>query len=268
MKQLIVPFLAFVLTSCSSSKSPTSATDRFFTFSSSGNVSFGYQPIDPIPVKLSFIDKDSITSRNSKLMNSLPDESMRLAIGETIGNMGVSFGPIKFGMKNNTYIVILDYIKYDTKPFKINYEDLIKPNVISSRPETGSLIVPVYVGVGLRLTATVTVREDGVDLNDFYGLGVAAQQKKITGTLVIQTLGVSGSSISSLIPMPSELNATTIQNAILSLGAIKAKMYEEDTQINPRIVGLYNSYVGSLSTNEFMSSFLTGEIIHKIERID
>ena len=268
MKKLIALILALVLYSCSSSQSKTSSDGKSYIFASTGNVSFGYQPIDPIPVKVLFIDKDSLTSKNTKLMNSLPDESMRLAIGESVGNMGISFGPIKFGMKNNTYIVILDYIKYDTKPFKINYEDLIKPNVLSSRPQTGSLIVPVYVGVGLRLTATVTVKENGVDLNDFYGLGVAAQQKKITGTLVIQTLGVSGSSISSLIPMPSELNATTIQNAILSLGAIKAKMYEEDTQINPRIVGLYNSYVGSLSTNEFMSSFLTGEIVHEIKKID
>lgn len=268
MKQLFLLILAIILTSCSSSKLSSTADNKFFTFSSSGNVSFGYQPIDPIPVKLTFLDKDSITTRNGKLMNSLPDESMRLAIGETIGNMGVSFGPIKYGMKNNTYIVILDYIKYNTQPFNINYEDLTNPNVISSRPDTGILIVPVYVGVGLRLTATVTVREHGVDLNDFYGLGVAAQQKKVTGTLVIQTLGVSGSSISSLLPMPSELNATTIQNAILSLGAIKAKMYEDDTQLNPRIVGLYNSYVGSLSTNEFMSSFLTGKIEHVIERIE
>jgi hypothetical protein len=264
MNRLFILLLAFLLHSCSSSKVTPSPDTKFFTFSSSGNISFGYQPIDPIPVKLSVVDTTSTTSKNTKLMNSLPDESMRLAIGEVIGNMGVSFGPIKFGVKNNTYIVILDYIKYDTKPFKINYEDLIKPNVVSTRPQTGSLIVPVYVGVGLRLTATVTVREDGVDLNDFYGLGLAAQQKKVTGTLVIQTLGVSGSSISSLIPMPSELNATTIQNAILSLGAIKAKMYEEDTQITPRIVGLYNSYVGSLSTNEFMSSFLTGDITHKV----
>lgn len=102
MKKLIVLFLALVLNSCSSSKSQTFTDGKSFIFASTGNVSFGYQPIDPIPVKLSFIDKDSLTSKNNRLMNSLPDESMRLAIGETIGNMGVSFGPIKFGVKNNT----------------------------------------------------------------------------------------------------------------------------------------------------------------------
>lgn len=263
MKTLVILLVMVGLHSCSTNKSSTSQMSNY-TFASTGNVSFGYQPIDPIPIKTAIVDDDTITTNNQKLMNSLPDESMRLAIGEMVGNMGISFGPVKYGVKNNSYIVILDYIKYNTKPFPVKNE--IKSNTGSSRPQKDTLIIPVYVGVGLRLTATINVKETGVDLSNFYGLGLAAQQKKINGTLVIQTLGVSGASVSSLIPMPSELNATTIQNAILSLGAIKAKMYEEDTQLQPRIVGFYNNHVGYLTTNEFISNFLIGDLPHEIGR--
>jgi len=261
MKFLFTLLIALLMLSCSSTQSKTSQISGY-TFASTGDVSFGYQPIDPIPIKTSMIDKDTLVTKNQKLMNSLPDESMRLAIGEMVGNMGISFGPVKYGVKNNSYIVILDYIKYSTQPFKIKNDS--KLNTISSKPEKDTLTIPVYVGVGLRLTASINVKESGVDLSNFYGLGLAAQQQKINGTLVIQTLGVSGQSVSSLIPMPSELNATTIQNAILSLGAIKAKMYEEDTQLHPRIVGYYNNYVGSLTTNDFISNFLTGDLTHII----
>lgn len=261
MRSCIILFIAFILQSCSSTKTPDSRVSGYM-FSSTGDISFGYQPIDPVPVKTIVNDKDTLVSFNQKLMNSLPDESMRLAIGETVGNMGISFGPVKYGEKNKSYIVILDYIKYNTKPFQIKNE--FKSNQISSRPQKDTIVVPVYVGVGLRLTASINVKESGVDLSNFYGLGLAAQQQKINGTLVIQTLGVSGASVSSLIPMPSELNSTTIQNAILSLGAIKAKMYEEDTLLHPRILGYYNNYVGSLTTNEFISNFLVGDLKHEI----
>ncbi len=57
--------------------------------------------------------------------------------------------------------------------------------------------------------------------------------------------------------MPSEINTTTIQNAILALGTIKAKIYEDNTTITPRVVGVYNNIGGSTEViNGFISSIL------------
>jgi hypothetical protein len=67
-----------------------------------------------------------------------------------------------------------------------------------------------------------------VDLGNLFALGVAASTGNISGTLVLQTLGISGESISATIPFPSEINNNSIQNAILALGAIKAKIYDEN----------------------------------------
>jgi hypothetical protein len=120
--------------------------------------------------------------------------------------------------------------------------------------------VPVYVGVGLRLTANIKVNEGSVDLSNLFAIGAAAQAKQISGTLVIQTLGLSGVGVSSVLPMPSEINQTSIQNAIQSLGAIKAKMYDEGTLVTPRVVGVYNNIGGNRTINGFISSILSEDL--------
>jgi hypothetical protein len=57
--------------------------------------------------------------------------------------------------------------------------------------------------------------------------------------------------------MPSEINPTTLQNAIMALGAIKAKLYDQGTSINPRVVGVYNNLGGGQETiNAFISILL------------
>lgn len=86
-------------------------------------------------------------------------------------------------------------------------------------------------------------------------MGVVAEAKKVTGTLVIQTLGISGKDISTLIPMPNQINTTTIENAVMSLSAIKAKQYDDGTDLNPRVVGFYNNLGGGKNT---VNRFITG----------
>jgi hypothetical protein len=59
--------------------------------------------------------------------------------------------------------------------------------------------------------------------------------------------------------MPSQINTTTIENAIMSLASIKAKIYEDDVEINPRVVGFYNNLGGGQFTvRKFITSVLSG----------
>ncbi|SOD80978.1 hypothetical protein [Spirosoma fluviale] len=248
---------------------------------------FGYQPLDPLPVNPRFFDRklDSayyyggvIQIPNNRLMGSLPDETMRLAIGQADGKGNASFGPAKIGYAGNSYVVVIDYIKFDTKSFPVmikvdslnNIKDFI-PYTLINNPDGSSNgfnpdgVIPVYVGVGLRFSATIKVNEGSVDLGNLFALGIAAEAKQITGTLIVQTLGISGKDISSLIPIPSQLNTTTIQNAIMAIATIKAKIYDDSTQLNPRIVGFYNNLGGGQTTvNKFISSVLSKNVDHII----
>jgi len=243
---LVIFMIAFA--GCASWQVPPTLGDPKIT------QSYGYHPMDPLPVELKF--EGNLT--NDRLLNSLPDETMRLAVGEISGSGGITFGPATAGYKGKSYVVVLDYIKFNTKSFGVKLsteEKSMKATLV--RDYEADLIVPVYVGVGLRLTANVTVNEGSVNLGSLFALGLAAQAKQIAGTFVVQTLGISGESISTIIPMPAEINSSTIQNAILSLGTIKAKMYEADTNITPRVVGVYNTLGGGPETiNGFISSLL------------
>ncbi|GGK58995.1 hypothetical protein ACD591_16375 [Rufibacter glacialis] len=247
---------------------------------------FGYHPMDPLPVIIKYAPSPSgpqALPLPQRVLQALPDETMRLAIGEITGEGGVNFGPAKAGYKGKSYVVILDYIKFSTESFgvKLSQEYTAgsseptkssdgKPTlkatlfhvdttnlVPGQRGNDPDALVPVYLGVGIRLTANIRVNEGEVDLGNLFALGAAASAKQITGTLVVQTLGISGEDISPLIPMPSEINMTTVQNAIMSMATIKSKIYDSNTRITPRVVGVYNTLGGGAETiNGFISALL------------
>lgn len=279
MRFLLFSLVIIAISSCDATKklaTPTTLGDP------KNAISYGYQPIDPLPVKIG-IDTSingggviltsliKIADKNKRIMGSLPDETMRLAIGQVDGKGNISFTTAKLGYAGSSYIVILDYIKFDTKSLPVfvdkDTSGLIRDFKaasynLDSKPDA---IIPVYVGVGLRFTATITVNEGTVDLGNLFALGLAAETKKVTGTLVIQTLGISGKDISSLIPMPSQINTTTIQNAIMSLASIKTKIYDDSIDLNPRIVGFYNNIGGGETTvQKFITSVLSEQMLHVV----
>ena len=118
--------------------------------------------------------------------------------------------------------------------------------------------------MGLRITADVTIHADSVTL-DLFGLGAAAGLKQATGTLVIQLLGISNPQVSTLIPFPSKLDETTIENAIVALASIRSKMYDKGTYLSAQVVGFYNNIggAGSEVTNNVISTILTQNITVK-----
>lgn len=210
---------------------------------------YGYHPLDPLPVEIKY---DSLYN-NSIVLRALPDETMRIAIGQINTEGGISYGISNIGYKGNSYIITLDYIKFTTNSIGVTFQDTTYM-LNAKNPE---LLVPVYIGVGLRFTANISVNKGSVNLGDLFAIGAAASAERITGTLIVQTLGISGEGVSATIPFPSEINNNSIQNAILSLGAIKAKIYDPNTSISPRIVGVYNTLGGGSKTiNTFISSLL------------
>lgn len=246
-------FIALIFTSCATIKVPITLGDP-----ANAN-SYGYHPLDPLPVKIDAVGDKPMT--NARLLNSMPDETMRLAIGQISKSGGLKFTTATAGYEGNSYVVILDYVKFNTNSFNVKLEkenvNEMKATLLSDTAQNADVVVPVYIGVGLRLTANITVNKGQVDLGNLFAIGAQAAAQKITGTLTVQTLGISGESISAAIPMPSEINATTIQNAILALGTIKAKLYEDKTLVTPRVVGVYNNLGGNAETiNGFISSIL------------
>ncbi len=234
---------------------------------------YGYRPVDPLPVQVTWPRQGTAPSP-ARIRSALPDETMRLAIAEISGSADVSYGPVKTGFAGRSYSVVLDYIKFVTRAFGATI-DLKTSQVTgvralepgggaSSTEDAHEVIVPIFVGIGIRLTASVHVNEGNVDLTNLIALGAAARTKQVTGTLVVQTLGISGEGISTIIPVPSELNETTIQNAVMAVGQLKGKIYDAKTEITPRVVGFYNvlSAEKSMEGKDVVGTFIS-QVLHR-----
>lgn len=191
--------------------------------------SYEYRPLDPLAAKV--WHPEGVPASNCRILEMLPDETVRLAIGRIEASGTVSYGVAKIGVKGERYVAILDYVKTDTFPIPKPKPD-----------DTASPVAPIptYVGVGLRMTANFYVTEGSVDLGNLIMIGAAAQAKQIAGTLVLQSLGLSGKNVS--VPIPSDISTASIQQALVAIGTIKSKIYDAETQISPRVVGTYDVF--------------------------
>ena len=106
--------------------------------------------------------------------------------------------------------------------------------------------IPVYVGLGLRLSADILALKSGVTLSGLSAIGLDAEANRLSGTLTVQSLGVSGRAIATALPLPNKLDQTTIESAILAVGTMRATLYastagqDGGVYLQPRIVGLYS----------------------------
>jgi len=113
----------------------------------------------------------------------------------------------------------------------------------------GAVTIPIYVGVGLRLSADIRASKGGIGLTGLSSIGAGAEAKYLTGTLAVQTLGINGKAIATTLPLPNKLDQTTVENAVLAIGGARAIIYtasdaNDGARTTPRVVGLY-SPVGS-----------------------
>ncbi len=221
----------------------------------------GYYPIDPIPIQMAASAAFSNQIDNALILAALPDETIRLAIGSYNVSGGITYGPAGASYSKGEYVVILDYTKCTTVP--VYALATTNNQVIIISDKSAAAVVPVYAGVGLRLKAHISIEKGSVNLGSLFALGAAVEANKASGSLVVQTLGISGESISNLLPMPSEISISSIQSCIVALGSIKAKMHESDTQITPRLIG-FNT---SMGMNDVMTTSFINQLMNHDTRL-
>jgi hypothetical protein len=98
----------------------------------------------------------------------------------------------------------------------------------------------MYIGIGLRLTARLYAKKGGINLANLPGVGASADAEQSSGSLTMQTLGVFNQQVASTFALPTELSGASVQNALVSMGAVKAIVYDRDTGTRPRLTGIYN----------------------------
>jgi len=116
-------------------------------------------------------------------------------------------------------------------------------NLLTQKYE--SVTIPVYVGLGLRITADVFAQKGGIEISGLGNIGADG----LAGGLTMQTIGVTGPIVSNLLPIPRNIDQTTIENTLLALGSARTLVYTNandpsKVKLTPRVVGLY-SPIGS-----------------------
>ena len=201
---------------------------------------------------------------SADVMDALPDHTIRMAIRSLSGQGEGGFGPVKLSASGSTYQVVADSIFADTTnvrfailalkdgqpvPVTALNDTIIPTTALDVKrlegdqpvpPGYEEVVIPVYVGIGLRLTANLITRKGGINLSNLPAIAASADAEDASGTLTLQTLGVYNQQVASTFAVPSELSTSSVQNALVSLGAVKAIVYDRDTGTRPRLTGIYN----------------------------
>lgn len=158
---------------------------------------------------------------------------------------------LRFGFEIADYksvdLFAIDLQKFvpGTERFEVSsIVDTTNVSTTASAKDGNLFNIPVYVGVGLRVSASVYVTSASANISGIGIIGAEAEADRLKDSLVVQTLGVNGKSVAAALPIQSELNRTTAQSAIVSVGSIKALLYADETVTSPRVVGLYLPFPG------------------------
>lgn len=211
------------------------------------------------------------------LLESLPDNAVRVSLEQYLKSGQVAYGVGSLSGEAESYKLTVDYINSDTVNVKFwirKFAEIYKteevvPVKLSAPTDNGKytygsetfevirakndeqkpegydeINVPVYIGIGLRVTATIESSKGGGKVTGLGSISAQADSSHLKGFLVTQTLGINGAGVAAALPIQSELNPTTAQNAIVSVGSIKALIYKEGTTVTPRVVGLYLPFPG------------------------
>lgn len=157
----------------------------------------------------------------------------------TVKSMSLANDQVK---EDSISAIIPDTEQYDVKSFKgqpSKYE-------IKKLQDEGYIeySIPVYVGIGLRITAEGASNLEDANISGIGVVGAEAQSNKLSGSLTVQTLGVNSQAVASALPVQSELSRTTAENAFVAIGSIKSMLHLRETIKYPRVVGLYLPFPG------------------------
>lgn len=157
--------------------------------------------------------------KNSEANPELPLERSFVSIKRVTGDGSLGFASTKFSAEAGKYRTIIDYAKYR--------DEVMGPNNI-----------PCKVGVGVRIVADIVTTKANVDLGSLFAIAFAAKSGYLGGQIEVIKIGIDSPALSLILPPPTEINDTSLQNAMQAVAAIRAKMYDDETKIRPHVIAV------------------------------
>ena len=191
----------------------------------------GFEPIDPIEYleEVAIVENGEIVFKyplklkKNEILGFLANETVLVSVGQFSSDGKLGYGPASFSIKNSNYKITMDYMKFAT---------------LREKNEKGEIAGYKRVGVGLRIIANVSAMESGINLGDLFAIGLAAKANKVSGTLMLEIIGIKSKDVTAVLPLPSEINQSTIQSAMQAMATIKSKIYEDGTDLYPQVMAI------------------------------
>eukprot|EP01029_Cantina_marsupialis_P002757 TRINITY_DN12639_c0_g4_i1.p2 TRINITY_DN12639_c0_g4~~TRINITY_DN12639_c0_g4_i1.p2 ORF type:complete len:232 (+),score=32.00 TRINITY_DN12639_c0_g4_i1:2463-3158(+) len=163
---------------------------------------------------------DSLTHDHT-LLNSFPNTVSNVTVYQLTKDGELKFAGFGISGKNEIYQVIYDFTQSQT----INWKD-----------DNGNNR-SVLVGVGVRMVAKVKTKKAGINLGN--PISLAANMKKVEGSLEVRVTGIGSKKINELIPTTTDLSPSSISAALQAVATIKSHIYDDSTIITPQYLA-YN----------------------------
>ncbi|MTI29369.1 hypothetical protein E1171_00930 [Cytophagales bacterium RKSG123] len=211
----------------------------------------GFKPIPPIDYdtkKIIQIDSvghvdtvylPQLFQNKKEILDFLPNETVLVTISTFDESGNVVYLGNTVSESACDYVVTMDYVKYTT----------VKVITTDSLYCIGLL----KIGVGIRLTANITTFKANLNIGDLGAIGVAADENNLTGTLLLDVVGIESKDITSLIPLPKSISLASIQDAVEAIIVIKNKIYEDGTKIEPQVIAV-KKVGGDCPTNSLLKT--------------
>lgn len=100
--------------------------------------------------------------------------------------------------------------------------------------EVGS--VTKRIGVVFRVRVELFTKRADVNLNGLFSIGLAVREGSATGNLHVSVYGLAGEPISSIIPLPSEVSESSLQQAMQAVATLKALMHDSRVYVVPQVI--------------------------------
>ncbi|MCX6111902.1 MAG: hypothetical protein NTY22_01260 [Proteobacteria bacterium] len=239
--------LAMTITifSCTSGPQVAVKQDNFLEF----------QPVPPFPYRhKGEAQNECITLKEQKKCCPLStkDEAQKKCLFPNISSSvilskmnekgEISYMVASVSGESDTYTVVMDYMAYSIERIMIDKG--------GNKEEEGF----AKVGVGVRVTANIKTTERGVNVGDLLNLGFAAKQSKLSGSLLVDIVGISSPDITNLVPMTANIDSTSIAVILQGIGAIKSKIFDKETLVIPQVLAVKPNKSETGNINKLLKS--------------
>lgn len=195
-----------------------------------GIQSYTYIPINPIPVPNGMKDSNGKVIEFSDKKSAfafLNNESLIMTImsSDTAGKLTYLVASANAKLQKGSYII--DQIRFRVVPYKVNDKN--------GSPK----LVFILIGIGARATIDFCLSSGSIGTGSIFPLGVEFSHSNATGTISIQSLGVSGGDISPYLNVPSGVSLDNLSETLRKLDAIKLfGMLSDNVNVQPQIIAI------------------------------